>query len=201
MTLLQPIHSLSPHSLRKLLCQVLETNITSASHCRTWLQQRQFSGSLNRTPPHFYDKVWDIMECTPNGITIADYFLPQQPTLSDMTRTDLNFALRIEEMFSRIAHPEYRQLMVELMTVISTILKRNPELEFQNTVNTDALIKETLTLFKEHHASQGKSCDMQDFYNTPPVGTHGTMSFLAKIIVNHLLDESMDTSMDDCTIS
>ena len=45
---------------------------------------------------------------------IADSFLPQQPTLSDMTQTDLNFALRVEQMFSRIAHPEYRQLMVEV---------------------------------------------------------------------------------------
>ncbi|XP_038067424.1 phosphorylase b kinase regulatory subunit beta-like [Patiria miniata] len=197
----KPVHSLSPHSLKDLLVQVLETNITTASHYRTWLQQRQFSGSLNRTPPNFYDKVWDIMARMPSGIIIADYFLPQQPTLSDMTRTDLNFALRIEEMFSRIAHPEYRQLMVELLTVISTILERNPELEFQSTVNTDALIKETFNLFKEHHASQGKTCDMQDFYNTPPIATHGTMSFLAKVIVHHLLDESMDTSMDNCLIS
>ena len=58
--------------------------------------------------------VWDILAKTPEGMQIADSFLPQQPTLSDMTQTDLNFALRVEQMFSRIAHPEYRQLMVEV---------------------------------------------------------------------------------------
>ncbi len=58
--------------------------------------------------------MWDILDRTPEGIQIADSFLPQQPTLSDMTQTDLNFALRVEQMFSRIAHPEYRQLMVEV---------------------------------------------------------------------------------------
>ena len=70
---------------------------------------------------HKYDKnsltlfsVWDILAKTPEGMQIADSFLPQQPTLSDMTQTDLNFALRVEQMFSRIAHPEYRQLMVEV---------------------------------------------------------------------------------------
>lgn len=58
--------------------------------------------------------VWNILGRTPSGLSIANYYLPQQPTLSDMTQTDLNFALRIEEMFGRISHPEYRQLMVEV---------------------------------------------------------------------------------------
>ena len=61
--------------------------------------------------------VWRILNRTPDGIQIADSYLPQQPTLSDMTQTDLNFALRIEQMFSHIAHPEYRQLMVEVRPV------------------------------------------------------------------------------------
>ncbi|XP_071785537.1 phosphorylase b kinase regulatory subunit beta-like [Asterias amurensis] len=193
----EPIHSLSPHSLKDLLVEVLETTIKSSSTERNWLELRQFNGALNRTPANFYDNVWDIMSRMPNGIIIADYFLPQQPTLSDMTRTDLNFALQIEEMFGRISHPEYRQLMVELLSVMSTILQRNPELEFKKTVNTEALIKEAFDSFKAH---QGESCDMKDFYNTPPVAVRGTMSYLAKVIVNSLLDESLDKSEDTCTI-
>ncbi len=38
----------------------------------------------------------------------------QQPTLSDMTQSELTFAYRIDGMMSIIAHPEYRQLMVEV---------------------------------------------------------------------------------------
>lgn len=58
--------------------------------------------------------VWMILGRTPGGFIIANQYLPQQPTLSDMTKTDLNFALKIEQMFRRIAHPEYRQVTVEV---------------------------------------------------------------------------------------
>ncbi|WP_411016084.1 hypothetical protein, partial [Salmonella sp. s51884] len=102
---------------------------------RGWLQKRQFMGALNRCSHGFYDKVWMILSRTSGGFIIANQYLPQQPTLSDMTKTDLNFALKIEEMFRQIAHPEYRQISVELLSVIATILERNPELQFQRTVN------------------------------------------------------------------
>lgn len=38
----------------------------------------------------------------------------QQPTLSDMTQYELTFAYEIESMMSVIAHPEYRQILVEV---------------------------------------------------------------------------------------
>lgn len=63
---------------------------------------------------HFHS-VWMILGRTPGGFIIANQYLPQQPTLSDMTKTDLNFALKIEEMFCRIAHSEYRQVIVEVI--------------------------------------------------------------------------------------
>ena len=57
-------------------------------------------------------------------------------------------------------------------------------------------------MFEKHRReSLGRSSVMQDFYNMPPVATHGTTSFLAKVIVNQLLDQSMDTSADNCTVS
>lgn len=45
--------------------------------CRCWLDRRQIDGSLNRTPPGFYDRVWQILERTPNGIVVAGKHLPQ----------------------------------------------------------------------------------------------------------------------------
>lgn len=47
------------------------------SHCRSWLNRRQIDGSLNRTPLGFYDRVWQILERTPNGILVAGNHLPQ----------------------------------------------------------------------------------------------------------------------------
>lgn len=49
--------------------------------CRSWLNRRQINGSLNRTPAGFYDRVWQILERTPDGIIVAGKHLPQvQPT-------------------------------------------------------------------------------------------------------------------------
>lgn len=44
---------------------------------RSWLDRRQINGSLNRTPAGFYDRVWQILERTPNGIVVAGKHLPQ----------------------------------------------------------------------------------------------------------------------------
>lgn len=44
---------------------------------RSWLDRRQINGSLNRTPAGFYDRVWQILERTPNGIVVAGRHLPQ----------------------------------------------------------------------------------------------------------------------------
>lgn len=44
---------------------------------RSWLNRRQIDGSLNRTPLGFYDRVWQILERTSNGIVVAGTHLPQ----------------------------------------------------------------------------------------------------------------------------
>lgn len=44
---------------------------------RSWLNRRKIDGSLNRTPLGFYDRVWQILERTPNGILVAGTHLPQ----------------------------------------------------------------------------------------------------------------------------
>lgn len=46
-------------------------------HLRSWLNRRKIDGSLNRTPLGFYDRVWQILERTPNGIVVAETHLPQ----------------------------------------------------------------------------------------------------------------------------
>lgn len=50
---------------------------------RSWLNRRQIDGSLNRTPLGFYDRVWQILERTPNGIMVAGNHLPQVPACLD----------------------------------------------------------------------------------------------------------------------
>jgi hypothetical protein len=83
----------------------------------TPLQRRWLEGCLCRVPIHFYVHVWHVMSRTPQGITVQGKHLPQNPTLSNMTQSELNFALLVEEMLIHIQKPEYRQIVVEVSTL------------------------------------------------------------------------------------
>nr|XP_014349482.1 PREDICTED: phosphorylase b kinase regulatory subunit beta [Latimeria chalumnae] len=140
----QDMYQLSPSEVKQLLLDVLQPE----QQGRCWLSRRQIDGSLNRTPPGFYDRVWQILERTPNGIMVAEKYVPQQPTLSDMTMYEMNFSLLVEDMLQYIVQAEYRQIIVELLMVVSIALERNPELEFQDTVDLDKLMKEAFADFQ-----------------------------------------------------
>ncbi|KAB0406750.1 hypothetical protein E2I00_008494, partial [Balaenoptera physalus] len=66
------LYQLSPSEVKQLLLDILQPQ----RNRRCWLNRRQIDGSLNRTPPEFYDRVWQILERTPNGIIVAGRHLP-----------------------------------------------------------------------------------------------------------------------------
>lgn len=128
-------------------------------------QKRQLEGCLCRVPSSFYNHVWDIMMRTPQGIKVSGNVIPQQPTLSNMTRSELTFSLLVEEvkdklpnfvgntffirfqMLNHIQQPEYRQLIVELLHIVFTILGRNPELTFNQPLDLGQLIKDAAHMY------------------------------------------------------
>lgn len=61
-------------------------------------QKRQLEGCLCRVPSSFYSHVWDVMMRTPEGIKVAGNVIPQQPTLSNMTKSEQTFSLLVEEV-------------------------------------------------------------------------------------------------------
>ncbi|NWH58848.1 KPBB kinase, partial [Geococcyx californianus] len=195
------LYQMSPSEVKQLLLDILQPQ----QQGRGWLNRRHIDGSLNRTPAGFYDRVWQILERTPNGLIVAGRFLPQQPTLSDMTMYEMNFSLLVEDMLQNIDQPEYRQIIVELLMVISVILERNPELEFQDKVDLDKVVQEAFRDFlKDESSPKGaeKQDDMTAFYNTQPTGKKGTCSYLSKAVITLLLEGEMKASSDDpCTIS
>ncbi|KAJ8400431.1 hypothetical protein AAFF_G00395550 [Aldrovandia affinis] len=149
----QDIYQLSPSKVKQLLLDVLQPQQTG----RSWLNRRQIDGSLNRTPLGFYDRVWQILERTRDGIVVSGVHLPQQPTLSDMTMYEMNFSLLVEDVLKNIILPEYRQIIVELLMVVSIVLERNPELEFQDKVDLDSLVKEAFNDFQRDKAQPAGS--------------------------------------------
>ncbi|NWU75159.1 KPBB kinase, partial [Onychorhynchus coronatus] len=195
------LYQMSPSEVKQLLLDILQPQQPG----RSWLNRRQIDGALNRTPAGFYDRVWQILERTPNGLIVAGRFLPQQPTLSDMTMYEMNFSLLVEDMLQNIDQPQYRQIIVELLMVISVILERNPELEFQDKVDLDKVVQEAFHDFQKDHGSPKgaeNGNDMTAFYNTHPLGKKGTCSYLSKAVITLLLEGEMKPSNDDpCTIS
>ena len=66
------------------------------------------------------------------------------------------------------------------------------------------MVREAFDLFQKDQArleGAEKSDDMTAFYNTPPNIQPGTSSYIAKAVVNTLLDGEVNARVADCVIS
>ncbi|GMT25027.1 hypothetical protein PFISCL1PPCAC_16324 [Pristionchus fissidentatus] len=157
-------------------------------HLLSNLQTRRLNGSLNRVPTDFYDRVWKILERSAAGIVIAGQYLPQQPTLSDMTQFELNFSYKLEEMMSTIVHPEYRQLIVELLCIVATLLERNPEVAFHDKFDCEEVIWKAFHLYGDQEGIEQRT-DLRPFYQLENVNMKtSTATYLTKAIVELILN-------------
>lgn len=182
------VYDLSPTVVKDVVTALLTRKNW---HLLTPLQSRRLNGSLNRVPNNFYDNVWKILERTPGGLVIAGKHLPQQPTLNDMTQYELTFAYEIEGMMSVIAHPEYRQVVVELLCIIAVILERNPELVFKGELDLDHLVKTAFNHFCDDMKIADRK-DMTPFYQLEDsdLSINSTAFYLAKAVIDLLLGAS-----------
>ncbi|KAI5742782.1 hypothetical protein M8J77_011338 [Diaphorina citri] len=176
------MYNYSPFEIRQLLWKVLNVREWADEEHLTVLQLRRLEGCWCRVPSHFYNQVWDIMIRTPEGISVQGHILPQQPTLSNMTQSELTFALLIEEILNHITYPEYRQIIVELLSIVSTILLRNPELSFRKQLDLDELVNNAYHMFCKDNNIERK--DMKSFYAAKQSITTG---YLARAVVNNVL--------------
>uniref|UniRef100_A0A1I7YF00 Phosphorylase b kinase regulatory subunit n=1 Tax=Steinernema glaseri TaxID=37863 RepID=A0A1I7YF00_9BILA len=177
------VYDLSPTFVKDIVaCLMTKRNW----HLFAPLQTRRLNGALNRVPTNLYDRVWKILERCNKGIVIAGHLLPQQPTLSDMTQFELTFSFKIEGMMSVISHPEYRQLLVELLCIIATIMERNPEIFFSE-LNCDGMIKSAFHRYCQDMNIKDRK-DMTPFYQLDQnsFGT-STATYLAKAFIDEVL--------------
>ena len=217
------LYSFPPSEIQSLLLEVLtlppltkpdDTLSDPIYKSLTPLQRRQIDGCLNRVPRRFYDSFWNVLHRCVNGIKIADQVIPQNPTLSEMALYELNFALKVDELLDRITHPEYRQMIVELIMVANMILERNPELYFSEVLDTDNFIQSAYERFLKDHlrkenskqttpknvmdsviaypGSKDHHHDIRLFYGQPSLVT-GT--YLAGAVVDLLLHQDVESSV------
>ncbi|XP_058795642.1 probable phosphorylase b kinase regulatory subunit beta [Phymastichus coffea] len=179
----KPIENYSPYEVRQLLIKVLTVKEWAADEDLSILGRRKIEGSLCRVPLHFYNQVWEVLERCPGGICVNGREVPQQPTLSNLTRSELTFALLVESILHHITIPEYRQIVVELLNIVSTILLRNPELTFQRQLNLNKLVDDAFIIFCKDHNVDRKT-DMTPFFSA---NYSLTTSFLARAVVNNVL--------------
>ncbi|KAL4100994.1 hypothetical protein QTP88_021015 [Uroleucon formosanum] len=202
------VENLSPYAIRKLLQKIFTVKEWGQIEQINMLQKRKLEGCLCRVPNRFYNQVWDILRRTPRGIRFRNQVMPQQPTINNMTHSELQFALYIESMLNQLEKPEYRQLIVELLCIVSTILIRNPELTLKE-LNLDSLVTEANKMFcKDNQMTLSDNLDA--FISSKYSITAG---YFARAVVNNILtggqmetsavdiDEDDDGNIDKCTVS
>jgi phosphorylase kinase alpha/beta subunit len=147
-----------------------------------WLHWRQHAGIVDRRPPGFYANVWHIFRHTP-ALVIGDRLdrrnrMDSSVVLSDMTQEEQSFALWLEHLLNKIGSPEYRQLMVEALRVLSSFLEQHQELQIQDPIVLDAVIGHAVHLAyvagdaaKTATYNEHKSEAWDAFYSRPPSET------------------------------
>lgn len=160
-----------------------------------WHAWRQYRGILSRMPSDFYSGLWQLFTFT-RGLVIGDKFerrnrLESRTVLSDMTPGEVDFALRIEHLLNKIPAPEYRQLNLEALTVLSDLTAQNPTLRVDDYIVLDVLIGHAVRLAylhrhpnRETNYNDYKADAWNSFYALPPIST---TDYLARAF-HYLLD-------------
>ncbi len=170
--------------------------LTSPS--KDWLAWRQHRGIIDRRPPNFYADVWNIFKHTP-ALVIGDQLerrnrMDARMVLSDMTAGERAFALWLEHLLNKVHAPEYRQLNVEALSVLSSFLAQNPSLMINDALALDAVLGHAVKLayleqHPEHAANYNdyKSQAWEAFYASSPATTSAAMvSALKHLLTVHL---------------
>jgi len=203
------IENLPPFKVRQILKQVLEATALSEQQKKpgnlTSHQITSLNGCLSRVPVNFYPSVFHILKRCPGGLTFLNRHLPQEPTIIMMDPKELSFFHMVEGFLAQYAVPEYRFLMIRALTIVATVLKRNPELTFMKELKLDELIKDSVQLFlKEQNllhevdlSQFSEHFDMDSFLSLDQAVLD---SYMARAIVNLLLGSEIGQMGMECKL-
>uniref|UniRef100_A0A2K5SHS3 Phosphorylase b kinase regulatory subunit n=1 Tax=Cebus imitator TaxID=2715852 RepID=A0A2K5SHS3_CEBIM len=157
-----------------------------------WLRRRRLDGAINRVPVGFYQKVWKILQKC-HGLSIDGYVLPSSTT-REMTPHEIKFAVHVESVLNRVPQPEYRQLLVEAIMVL-TLLSDTEMTSIGGIIHVDQIVQMASQLFLQDQVSIGAMDTLEKdqatgichfFYDSAPSGAYGTMTYLTKAVASHL---------------
>ncbi|XP_019726616.1 phosphorylase b kinase regulatory subunit alpha, skeletal muscle isoform isoform X2 [Hippocampus comes] len=160
-----------------------------------WLRRRRLDGSLNRVPVGFYQKVWKILQKC-HGLSIEGYVLPSSTT-REMTPGEIKFALHVETVLNRVPQPEYRQLLVEAILVL-TMLADVDVPSIGSIVHAEKIVQLANDMFCKDQRDLGAEEHMLErdpatgvcklLYDSAPSGRFGSMTYLTKAVALYVQD-------------
>ena len=146
--------------------------------------------SAYRVPPEFYTKMWTVLERC-QGLSVGGQVLPNSLT-QEMTSGEMKFHLRCETILNTIKTPEFRQLVVEAITLLTLMVDNDIAEYLRGVIRIDDIVHAANRAFLGDQkalkccasAGAGKDCGREGicnyFYDSAPSGTYGTMSYLVQ---------------------
>ncbi|KAJ7372040.1 Phosphorylase b kinase regulatory subunit alpha [Desmophyllum pertusum] len=173
-----------------------------------WIRRRCLDGALNRALRIFTPNSGKFLKrCVGlhcRGLKIYQHYLPNA-MVQEMTPGELKFALCVEAALNRIPEPEYRQLVVEMLMVLSLVVEYHPEQSLGDTIDVDDLVWEGHNLYlkdqinikgdstmccaravQEKISCGGAAGICRYFYDTAPSGRFGTMTYFSRVVAKRV---------------
>lgn len=144
-----------------------------------WYAWREQQGSVGRENEEFFSGVWDLLHHC-KGLMIGEKYnskrrIDSDIMLAQMTAGEQSFRLHINHVLNKIQAPVYRQLSVEALRALVSIVRNNPDLYIEDTLVTDILIGHAVRIcwlqaHPQYHDNYEEyvSLAWQAFYQLPP---------------------------------
>uniref|UniRef100_A0A8C3RG34 Phosphorylase b kinase regulatory subunit n=1 Tax=Cyanoderma ruficeps TaxID=181631 RepID=A0A8C3RG34_9PASS len=169
---------------------MLEDQGSKDSRQGQWQRRRRLDGALNRVPVGFYQKVWKVLQKC-HGLSVEGFVLPSSTT-REMTPGEMKFAVHVESVLNRVPQPEYRQLLVEAILVLTMLVDMEVHtiggiiaVEKILHIANDLFYEEQVGHMLERDPSTG-ICSL--LYDSAPSGRFGTMTYLSKSVALYVYD-------------
>ncbi|NXF09354.1 KPB1 kinase, partial [Smithornis capensis] len=175
--------------------RMLEDQGSKDSRQGQWQRRRRLDGALNRVPVGFYQKVWKVLQKC-HGLSVEGFVLPSSTT-REMTPGEMKFAVNVESVLNRVPQPEYRQLLVEAILVLTMLVDMEVH-TIGGIIAVEKILHTANDLFYEEQKALGADDYMLErdpstgicclLYDSAPSGRFGTMTYLSKSVALYVYD-------------
>lgn len=158
-----------------------------------WQRRRRLDGALNRVPIGFYQKVWKVLQKC-HGLSVEGFVLPSSTT-REMTPGEIKFSVHVESVLNRVPQPEYRQLLVEAILVLTMMV----DIEIHS-IGSIIAVEKIVHIANDLFLQEQKTLGADDImltkdpasgictllYDSAPSGRFGTMTYLSKAAATYV---------------